>query len=90
MRGGGNQQERRIAYRLLHRGGFFFGVFGFIQNDDFAARYPKTLGNSGPGFRRADWIRFCRGAGKNEFRARVFIPQADPLRQPRQAVVDEI
>lgn len=67
MRGGGNQQERRIAYRLLHRGGFFFGVFGFIQNDDFAARYPQTLGNSGPGFRRADWIRFAAAPVKMSF-----------------------
>ena len=90
MRGGGDQQERRIAYRHLHRSGFLFGIFGFIQDKDFAARYAQALCHSGPGFCRTDRICFCRCAGKDEFRARIFIPQADPLRQPRQAIIDEI
>jgi hypothetical protein len=40
VRGGGHQQERRIANRLLHRSGFFFGIFWAIQRDD-TARYAE-------------------------------------------------
>jgi hypothetical protein len=40
VRGGGHQQERRIANRLLHRGGFFFGIFG-LSSVMIAARYAE-------------------------------------------------
>ena len=85
-----DQQEGRIADGALHRLRFLFCIFRPIEHDDIAAWYAEALRDSRPGLRRADGVGFCRRAGKDHFRSGIRLPQANALRQARQAVIDKI
>ena len=90
MRRRGDQQEGGVADGALHRQRFLFRIFRLIEHDDIAARYAEALRHSRPGLRRADGVGFCRRAGKDHFRSRILLPQANALRQARQAVADKV